>query len=132
MRLPQEPDRGPSKMGSTRTRITKAENVRYQALYFDLQGKLRSAGTFSREKDAESAWRNAEAKIRTGQPWDPQRGKQKFRYYVEEKWLPNHVMEPSTRQDYTSAIYKHIIPALHDRGCSCGLKPPVSSSDLAM
>src|SRR5215217_2018369 len=23
-------------------------------------------------------------------------------------------------------------PALHDRGCSCGLKPPVSSRDLAM
>jgi integrase len=97
-------------MGSTRVRVTKAGIVRYQALYFDLQGKLRSAGTFSREKEAESAWRDAEAKIRTGRPWDPQRGKQKFRYYVEEKWLPNHVMEPSTRQDYTSAIYKHIMP----------------------
>jgi hypothetical protein len=24
------------------------------------------------------------------------------------------------------------LEALHDRGCSCGLKPPVSSSDLAM
>ncbi|TDE17897.1 site-specific integrase [Actinomadura sp. 6K520] len=97
-------------MGSTRARVTKAGIVRYQALYFDLQGKLRSAGTYSKKKDAESAWRDAEAKIRTGRPWDPQRGKQKFRYYVEEKWLPNHVMEPSTRQDYTSAIYKHIMP----------------------
>lgn len=97
-------------MGSTRVRVTKAGSVRYQALYFDLQGKLRSAGTFSREKDAEAAWRDAELKIRRGQPWDPQRGKQKFRYYVEEKWLPNHVMEPSTRQDYVSAIYKHIMP----------------------
>jgi hypothetical protein len=24
------------------------------------------------------------------------------------------------------------LEALHDRGCSCGLKPPVSSSDLAV
>jgi hypothetical protein len=30
------------------------------------------------------------------------------------------------------ALVLGIGAALHDRGCSCGVKPPVSSSDLAM
>ncbi|MVZ99081.1 tyrosine-type recombinase/integrase [Actinomadura sp. LD22] len=97
-------------MGCTRVRVTKAGIVRYQALYFDARGRLRSAGTFAKEKDAEKAWREAESKIRTGHQWDPQRGKQRFRDYVEKKWLPNHIMEANTRQDYTSALYKHIMP----------------------
>ncbi|MFD0903517.1 tyrosine-type recombinase/integrase [Actinomadura sediminis] len=97
-------------MGCTRKRVTKAGVTRYQALYVDLQGKLRSAGTFATERAANTAWQDAEAKVRRGKPWDPQRGRQKFRNYVEEKWLPNHIMEPSTRQDYLSAIYKHIMP----------------------
>lgn len=96
-------------MGFVRTYENK-KSTRYQALYLDLQGKQRSAGMYGTYKEAERAWQRAEVKIREGMPWDYRRGKQKFRQYVEEKWLPHHRMEPSTRQDYTSAIYKHIMP----------------------
>jgi hypothetical protein len=41
---------------------------------------------------------------------DPARGRQRFRRYVEETWLPNHVMEASTRESYTYSIYKHLMP----------------------
>ena len=36
-------------------------------------------------------------------------------------------------RDTTGDELAHAVnAALHDRGCSCGLNPPVSSSDLAM
>ncbi|MFI0448028.1 tyrosine-type recombinase/integrase [Actinomadura sp. 6N118] len=100
-------------MGFVRTYNNK-KATRYQALYIDAQGKQRSAGTYASDKEATRAWQTAEVKIREGLPWDPRRGKQTFRRYVEEKWLPHHRMEPSTRQDYLSAIYKHIMPFFGD------------------
>jgi Phage integrase, N-terminal SAM-like domain len=33
-----------------------------------------------------------------------------FQRYVEDTWLPNHVMEPTTRESYTYSVYKHIMP----------------------
>jgi integrase len=41
---------------------------------------------------------------------DPRRGRQTFQRYVEVEWLPNHVMEATTREGYTYSIYKHIMP----------------------
>ena len=41
---------------------------------------------------------------------DPRRGRQTFRRYVTEEWLPHHVMEASTREAYTYQIGKHILP----------------------
>lgn len=96
-------------MGFVRTYTTK-RGTRYQAMYDDAQGMRRSAGMYDKEKDAEQAWRRAESKIAEGLPWDPRRGRQTFRTYVEDKWLPHHRMEPSTRQDYLSAINRHIMP----------------------
>lgn len=37
------------------------------------------------------------------------RGRQRFQHYVKKTWLPNHRMEDDTRQDYVSAINKHIM-----------------------
>jgi hypothetical protein len=51
----------------------------------------------------------AETKIAEGRIGDPQRGRQKFAVYVIEQWLPNHVIEVSTRQGYTYQIGKHLI-----------------------
>jgi integrase len=42
----------------------------------------------------------------------PGRGRQTFKEYVEERWLPNHVLEPTTREKYTYYLGAHIIPAL--------------------
>ncbi len=33
-----------------------------------------------------------------------------FKRYVEDTWLPNHQIEPSTRQSYTYSINKHVVP----------------------
>lgn len=32
--------------------------------------------------------------------------------YVEDKWLPNHPMEPKTREKYHYYLYAHILPVL--------------------
>jgi hypothetical protein len=45
-----------------------------------------------------------------GRLGDPRRGRQTFRRYVTEEWLPNHVMEASTREAYTYQLGKHILP----------------------
>ena len=36
-------------------------------------------------------------------------GMQTFQPYVEVEWLPNHVMEATTREGYTYSVYKHIL-----------------------
>lgn len=69
------------------------------------------AGTFARKKDADRAWQAAEVRLAGGRLGDPRRGRQTFRRYVEEEWLPNHVMEATTtREGYTYSIYKHVMP----------------------
>ena len=96
-------------MGFSRRRRGKDGKPRYTAYYRDLRGHEVSAGTFARKADADAAWQAAEANARAGLRHDPGRGRQTFQHYVEAAWLPNHRMELSTRADYTSAIYRHII-----------------------
>lgn len=38
------------------------------------------------------------------------RGRQRFRQYVEDVWLPSHEVEVSTRERYTYTINKHLLP----------------------
>jgi integrase len=45
-----------------------------------------------------------------GQLADPRRGRQTFQRYVQEKWLPHHVIEPTTREKYTYYLEAHIMP----------------------
>jgi hypothetical protein len=52
--------------------------VRYAALYRDLKGRQRSAGTFTTERQADMAWQRAEASISLGRVSDPRRGRQTF------------------------------------------------------
>jgi integrase len=97
-------------VGYVKTRKDREGNPRYTACYLDPRGSLRSAGTFSNKKDAGKAWQRAEAKLAEGRMSDPRRGRQTFRRYVTDEWLPNHVMEASTRETYTYQIGKHILP----------------------
>jgi integrase len=97
-------------MGYTKKRVGRTGKPRYTACYLDPRGALRSAGTYSSKKDAESAWQRAEAKLAEGRLNDPRRGRQTFRRYVTEEWLPHHVMEATTREAYTYQIGKHILP----------------------
>jgi integrase len=97
-------------MGFTRPRPGRNGVTRYQALYNDLKGHRRSAGTFPTEKAADRAWQRAEAKMAEGRMGNPSRGRQRFRRYVEEEWLPNHQMEARTRENYTYYLDRHILP----------------------
>lgn len=97
-------------MGYAKKRIDRNGKPRYTACYLDVRGSLRSAGTFSNKKDADKAWQTAEARVGEGRVNDPRRGRQTFRRYVTEEWLPHHVIEASTREAYTYQINKHILP----------------------
>jgi len=99
-------------VGYAKKRIGRNGKPRYTAVYLDLRGSERSAGTFASERAANKAWQNAEVELRQGRVGDPARGRQTFRRYVEEKWLPNHVLEPTTREKYTYYLAAHILPAL--------------------
>ncbi len=97
-------------MGWTVRRATNGGKERWRACYRDVRGVTQSAGTYSTEAKAEKAWQRAEARAALGRAGDPRRGKQKFEAYVTDKWLPNHVMEVSTREGYTYQIAKHVTP----------------------
>jgi integrase len=99
-------------MGFARKRVGNDGKVRYTATYVDLRGSIRSAGTFATEKAAGRAWQKAEVELRQGRVGDPARGRQTFRKYVEERWLPNHVLEPTTREKYTYYLGAFIFPTL--------------------
>lgn len=97
-------------MGWTETRKDHNGTPRYIAKYRDVRGRKQSAGTYSTQREANKAWQAAEVKLSEGRVGDPRRGRQSFKRYVEEEWLPNHVIEPSTREGYTYQIGKHIMP----------------------
>jgi integrase len=97
-------------MGWSRKRTGLTGQVRYTAYYRDARGRTRVAGTFSSKGDADRAWKTAEVRQAEGRLGDPRRGRQTFERYVEDTWLPHHVMEVTTREGYTYSIRKHIIP----------------------
>jgi integrase len=97
-------------MGQSRKRVIASGEVRYTAYYVDLRGHRRSAGTFASRKAADTAWRQAETALGAGQPGDPRAGQQHFADYVTSAWMPNHVMEPTTRQSYRYNLDRHIVP----------------------
>lgn len=97
-------------MGFSRKRKDKDGKFRYTAYYVDIRGHERSAGTFSNEKVANKAWQTAETRVAEGRAGDPRRGRQTFERYVREEWLPNHVMELRTRENYTLYLERVILP----------------------
>lgn len=100
-----------SGMGFVRTRTDSHGTTRYLALYHDVKGRQRSAGTFNTEAKAERAWRRAEDKISEGRLGDVSRGRQNFARYVEQSWLPHHQMEARTRENYTYYLRRYILPS---------------------
>ena len=97
-------------MGWVETRAGRDGRPRYIAKYRDARGCKQAAGTFGTKREANAAWQRAEVKMAEGQLADPRRGRQTFQRYVEEKWLPHHVIEPTTREKYTYYLNAHILP----------------------
>ena len=93
-------------MGYAKKRTGRDGKPRYTAVYLDLRGSERSAGTFSSQKAANQAWQKAEVEQRQGRVGVPARGRQTFRKYVE-RWLPSHVIEPTTREKYANPRELH-------------------------
>ncbi|HEV2344016.1 MAG TPA: N-terminal phage integrase SAM-like domain-containing protein, partial [Actinocrinis sp.] len=86
-------------------------NEKFLSIYLDVHGQKRSAGSFeTQEKAVEAAIRQGERQT-LGQIGDRRLGKQTFGSYVLDTWLPNDVMELSTRQSYTYELKRHILPA---------------------
>lgn len=86
-------------------------NEKFLGIYLDVHGQKRSAGSFeTQEKAVEAAIRQGERQA-LGQIGDRRLGKQTFGSYVLDTWLPNHVMELSTRQSYTYELKRQILPA---------------------
>ncbi len=97
-------------MGFSRKRIGRDGKPRYTAYYRDIRDEERSAGTFGRKKEADDAWKAAEAGVSAGKRGDPSRGRQLFQAYVLDKWLPNQQLEPGVRSEYLRQIRKHLLP----------------------
>ena len=97
-------------MGFVRERAGTYGEIRYQALYDDVKGHRRSAGTFASEKEAVRAWQRAEDRQADGRGTDTRRTRQRFARYVEQQWLPHHEMEARTRETYTYYLERHILP----------------------
>lgn len=102
-------------MGWVKKITNRRGSHRYYAVYVDLQGRERSAGSFPTEDAALKASLRAEAALQQGRTADPKRGKQTFRAYVEEEWLPHHVIERTTREGYTYLLNRHILPEFGGR-----------------
>jgi len=97
-------------MGYSKVRNGRDGKPRYTAYYWDIRGRERSAGTFSSRKEADKAWQREETKVAEGRAGDPRRGRQTFERYVCVEWLPTHVMELRTRENYTYYLDRRIIP----------------------
>ncbi len=97
-------------MGFSRERSGKDGKPRYVALYRDLKGRQRSAGTYASKRQADRAWQRAEVRLELGRVGASAKSRQTFRQYLEETWLPNHEVEVTTRAGYTYALYKHLMP----------------------
>lgn len=96
-------------MGYSRKRVGP-QGVRYAALYRDATGEKRHAGTFLTKREADKAWQRAEALAAEGRPTVTRHGAIRFAHYVDEKWLPHHVIEPTTKESYRYAINRHLMP----------------------
>ncbi len=87
---------------------------RYTAVYRDLRGRERSAGTFRSQREANRAWQRAESELLAGRIGDPRRGRKTVREYAETEWFPNHVMEARTRETYRYVLDRYVLPHFGD------------------
>lgn len=96
-------------MGFSRKRVG-ARGTTWAAVYRDATGAIRHVGTFPTKKAADKAWQRAEARRDEGRITVSRHGGMTFQTYVDEKWLPHHVVEPTTKEGYRYSINRHLMP----------------------
>jgi hypothetical protein len=94
---------------------TGPRGTRHQGCYRDPDGRVRSAGTFARRRDAMRAAVVEEDKVNTGAWYDASRGEITFRTYVETQWLPSKHIEATTKAAYRSNLEYHFFPRFGDQ-----------------
>jgi integrase len=97
-------------MGYSEPREGKNGKIRWIAIYRNIRGEKRSAGTYKTEEAADAAWAKAENDIAARRITDPRRSKQTFERYVLDEWFPNHEIELTSRQNYTYWIDRYLLP----------------------
>jgi integrase len=96
------------------TRRERAGGARFTAVYRDPTGRIRSAGTFTSEREARHAARRAESSVESGAWFNRTAGKVTFRAYVEETWWPSRHLEISTKAGYRANLDRHFLPYFGD------------------
>jgi integrase len=97
-------------MGWSKKRKYAKGKAAYTAMYRDIRGAERSAGTFSSRKQADKAWQMAEARASEGRATPASRGSIRFEPYVRDTWFPNHRLELRSRENYSYYLERRIIP----------------------
>jgi integrase len=97
-------------MGYVRCRQNRLRKHRYTAVFWDVRGVERSAGTFGRRVLAERAWKSAEASVADGRYLDLDQGRKRFADYALGTWLPQFAGEDTTVQGYGFVLEKYLIP----------------------
>jgi integrase len=97
-------------MGWSKKRKYVRGRAAYTAMYRDIRGVERSAGTFSSRKEADKAWQMAEARASEGRATPATRGSVRFEPYVRDTWFPNHRLELRSRENYSYYLERRIIP----------------------
>ncbi len=106
-------------MSWKRTRTTSAGKVRHTGYYRDPSGATRSAGTFTRVKDALAAADEQDTLIAKGTWIDPDvpvvvLDQPTLRWYVENKWWRNRHLELNTRATYDQMLRLYLLPRFGD------------------
>ncbi|WP_019872886.1 tyrosine-type recombinase/integrase [Sporichthya polymorpha] len=101
-------------MPYVRRRVLSDGRIRHLALYRDPTGRVRSAGTFTSDREARQAARRAESSVETGSWFDRTSGQTSFRDYVEQTWWPSRHLELTTKQCYRSYLDRHFLPFFGD------------------
>ena len=97
-------------MGWARPKHHSDGRTVYMAMYRDPSGRTRSAGTFTSQRKAINAARDAEREVETGEWFDQRAGRMTFAHYVERYWWPNLHVEVTTRAAYRSYLDKYFLP----------------------
>ncbi len=89
----------------------KLPSGRYQGLYRDANGRVRTTGTFTRKGDAQDAGGEQESKLRRGVWLDPELSSVTVEQWAEQ-WLDGArpMLKPKTVASYESLLRSRVLP----------------------
>jgi integrase len=100
----------------------QAPSGRWQACYRDEEDQIRTAGTFERKGDAQSAGAEEDRNIRRGEWTDPELRRVLFADYAAQWSATKGNVRARTRINVEGRLRNHILPALGDKPL-VGIRP---------